>query len=121
MLEPCKVSYEINQTNTVSHICMDKKNCLKPEVSQSNVNQPSFVSVVSQSTSPGQITSSIKLFLFHVKSMLSMISEYSMFLSQQEVDKLVDHDGKCALGYHGSSNQVQSSAVVGQSVHFIKY
>lgn len=50
-----------------------------------------------------------------------MISEYSVFLSQQEADKLVDHDGEYALGYHGSSNQVQLRAVVVQSVHSIKY
>lgn len=50
-----------------------------------------------------------------------MISEYSVFLSQQEAGKLVDRDGECALGYHGSSNLVQSSAVVGELVHPIKY
>lgn len=50
-----------------------------------------------------------------------MISEHSVFLSQKEVDKPVDRDGECALGYHGSRNRVQSGAVVGQSVHSIKY
>lgn len=62
-----------------------------------------------------------KTISFSCKEMLSMISEYSVFLSQQEADKLVDHDGECALGYHGSSNQVQLRAVVVQSVHSIKY